>query len=217
MQIAIDGPAGAGKSSVAKEIARKLGFVYIDTGAMYRTLTFKALKNNIDFEMEEKLEKMAKDTVITFSKGQKEQLIYCDGEEVTELIRTPVVSRNVSKIAQIKGVREQLVFLQRDLAKEFDVVMDGRDIGTVVLPEADLKVYLTASLEVRTQRRMKELEEKGFKIDFDTLFNELKERDYLDINREFAPLKPADDAIHIDTTNMNFDQVVYGVIGLIER
>ena len=168
IQIAIDGPAGAGKSTVAKKLADMLGFVYIDTGAMYRAITYKALCQGISLDDAEALTNTAEDTDIQFVRTEEgRQLIFCDGREVTEEIRSPVVSENVSRLAQFSSVREVLVRKQQELANNQDVVMDGRDIGTVVLPRAECKIYLTASLEERTARRYRELQIKGYSENYE--------------------------------------------------
>lgn len=213
--IAIDGPAGAGKSTVAKLVAQRLGLLYIDTGAMYRAITLKALRRGVK-EDPGALSLLAKDTRIQLVPGIKQQVMM-DGEDVTEEVRKPEVCCNVSLVAQVPGVREVLVEQQRLMAKENGVVMDGRDIGTVVLPKATHKFFLTASPEERALRRAKELSQKGYTIDIKTLTDEIRERDYIDSNREIAPLVPAEDALIIDSTGMEISQVVDMIIEIINK
>ncbi len=205
--IAIDGPAGAGKSTVAKALAKKLGYLYIDTGAMYRALTLKALENNIDISDEEALKKLAQTTNIKLTPGE-EQKVYLDEMDVTEAIRMPEVTKNVSQVAQYAGVREKLVLCQRKLAEKNLVVMDGRDIGTNVLPNAKYKFYLSASIHERAKRRYEELKQKGYEVDFDKLMLEIENRDRQDSSRKIAPLVQAPDAIFIDTTNLTPEEVI---------
>ncbi|MGI6226054.1 MAG: (d)CMP kinase [Peptococcales bacterium] len=210
IQIAIDGPAGAGKSTVAKILAQQLKFIYIDTGAMYRALTYKILEEEIDITNKSLLIKITQNTIITFENGQgiNNQRIYCNQKDVTELIRTPHVNQYVSKIASIPEIRSIMVDMQRKLSLTTNVIMDGRDIGTVVLPQAKYKFFLTASLQERAKRRCKEFNEKGFEISYQTVLNDIQKRDMLDMTREIAPLKPAKDAIFIDTSNLTLNEVV---------
>jgi cytidylate kinase len=216
IQIAIDGPAGAGKSTVAKKLADLLGFVYIDTGAMYRAITYKALRQGISLDNAEALTITAEDTAIQFVRTKEgRQLIFCDGREVTEEIRSPDVSENVSKIAQFSSVREVLVRKQQELASNQDVVMDGRDIGTVVLPQAECKIYLTASLEERTARRYRELLLKGYTEEYAKIRENLAQRDEMDKNRKAGPLKIAEDAVIIDTTDLTQEEVLQKILGLL--
>lgn len=217
VQIAIDGPAGAGKSSVAKILANKLGFIYIDTGAMYRALTYKALKNNIKFNQKQALINLAGNTAIDFKNEQNStsQRIFCDGQDISEMIRSPEVSQNVSLIAAIPEIRDYMVKLQQELGSKNNVIMDGRDIGTIVLPNAKYKFFLTASLEERANRRALELNEKGYQVDYNEVYNEISRRDKLDSERDVAPLKPAEDAIIIDTSNLNIEEVVNKILSLV--
>ena len=208
IQIAIDGPAGAGKSTVAKKLAKELGYCYIDTGAMYRALTFKALKKKFDINNENSLRELIKKTHIEIKNVCSENQIYVDKKNATYEIRQPEVSNNVSMVAKCKAVRDYMLKLQRDMAKNGGVVMDGRDIGTVVLPDAEVKFFLTASLEARAKRRFLELEQKGFNVDLDTVAQEIALRDEIDQQREFAPLIQGVDAILIDTSYKNIDEVV---------
>ncbi|MCK8816913.1 (d)CMP kinase [Natroniella sulfidigena] len=206
--IAIDGPAGAGKSTVAKLVAKRLGYIYIDTGAMYRALTLKALQEDIDLQSEVDLAELAQSTEIKFVKEGLEDRVVIDGVDKTEEIRANKVSNYVSIVAKVAAVREELVRIQRGLAQAGGVVMDGRDIGTVVLPQADLKIFLNATVEERTKRRYQELQQKEENVDFEQLKEEIIRRDELDRNRDIAPLKKADDAIEIDTTNFEVEEVV---------
>lgn len=207
--IAIDGPAGAGKSTVAKLVAQELNYVYIDTGAMYRALTWKAIKEKIALDDEEALNRLAQDTEIAFEKkpGTKNQIVLCDGEDITLAIRSPEVSQAVSQVARVPAVREILVGQQRRLAETGNVVMDGRDIGSNVLPDAPFKFFLTASLETRARRRYKELISKGYQTSLKQLQREIAERDAMDSQRETAPLIKAHDAVQIDTGSFSPRQV----------
>ncbi|CEN86886.1 cytidylate kinase [[Clostridium] sordellii] len=210
--IAVDGPAGAGKSTIAKIVADKLNINYIDTGAMYRAITYKVLTNNIDINDENAIVEIAKNSDIDF----KDNNIYLDGKILKEEIRTPQVSHNVSNIAQIKDVRHLMVDVQRDIGNKSSVILDGRDIGSYVFPNADYKFYLVASPEERGERRYKELIKKGYETTLDEVINDVIRRDEIDSNREFAPLVKAKDAIEIDTTGKNIDNVVESVISKIK-
>lgn len=214
--IAIDGPAGAGKSTVARMVAQKLGLLYIDTGAMYRAITLKALREGIQPENTEALTELAGRTRLELIPGIKQQVLM-DGEDVTEQVRYPEVCLNVSKVAQVPGVRKILVEQQRRIAAENGVVMDGRDIGTVVLPRAKYKFFLTASPEERARRRASELSAKGYTIDIEKLTREIQERDFIDSNRAVAPLVPAADAIFIDSSSIGIEKVVYMMIDLVGK
>lgn len=210
--IAVDGPAGAGKSTIAKIVADKLNINYIDTGAMYRAITYKVLTNNIDINDEKAIVEVAKNSDIDF----KDNNIYLDGKILKEEIRTPQVSHNVSNIAQIKDVRHLMVDVQRDIGNKSSVILDGRDIGSYVFPNADYKFYLVASPEERGERRYKELIKKGYETTLGEVINDVIRRDEIDSNREFAPLVKAKDAIEIDTTGKNIDNVVESVISKIK-
>ncbi len=216
-QIALDGPAGAGKSTIAKKVAEQLQFVYIDTGAMYRTLALACIKNNIDIADEGKVSETAEaaDLDIKYIDGVQHMML--EGEDVSTQIRTEQVSKAASDTSKYKRVRTRLVKLQQELAERYNVVMDGRDIGTVVLPHADLKVFMTASVEVRALRRFKEYEEKGIACDLQAIKEDIAQRDYNDSHRANSPLKKADDAIELDTTNMGIEQVTAEVIRLFEE
>ncbi|MDI6606077.1 MAG: (d)CMP kinase [Candidatus Omnitrophota bacterium] len=209
MIIAIDGPAGSGKSTVAKIIAKKLGFLYIDTGAMYRALTLKALEDKIDIKDTAGLIKMSGSAQIQLRNKENGSLeVFLDGKDVSAEIRQPQITRFVSDIARIKEVRQVMLGLQRGLGKAGDAVLDGRDIGTVVFPGADKKFYLDAAFGERVKRRHKELLAVDGKITFAEVEADLNNRDKIDSTREFAPLKKAEDAIYIDTTDMTIEEVV---------
>ena len=214
--IAIDVPAGAGKSTVAKLVAQTLNLIYIDTGAMYRAITLKALREKLDLQDQMSLTQLAKETTIQLVAGLQQRVLL-DGEDVTEEIRSPEVTGQVSTVAQIAGVREVMVKRQRQMAEESGVVMDGRDIGTVVLPNAGAKFFLTASAEERARRRAKELVAKGYTIDIEKLTKEIQERDYMDSNRSVSPLVPAEDAITIDSSGVTIEEMVTAIIALIEK
>lgn len=211
IKIAIDGPAGAGKSTVARSLSKRLGFIYIDTGAMYRALTYKLLEDNIDLNKKPIVIDIAKKCDIKFFQNK----ILLNKMDVTEEIRTPSVSRNVSIIAKIPEVREIMVKLQRSIADVDNVVMDGRDITTVVLPDAQYKFYITATSEVRAKRRYDELKLKGIDVSFEETLNEIKLRDKTDIERKVSPLTISDDSIVIDTTFMTVKQVVDKIYDII--
>ncbi|MFW5889230.1 MAG: (d)CMP kinase [Bacillota bacterium] len=201
--LAIDGPAGAGKSTIAKLLAKKLNYTYIDTGAMYRATTYKALSLEVDLSSPDSFD-FLNDTDFVFKNGE----LYMDNVNMTELNRTKEVSENVSLVASHIPVRNKLVKLQQEIAKDNNVVMDGRDIGTVVLKDADLKVFLTATVKVRARRRYEELKALGRDISLEDIEDKLKKRDLYDSSREYNPLKKADDAIEIDTSDKNIYQVV---------
>ena len=201
ISIALDGPAGAGKSTIAKAVAKKLSFIYVDTGALYRAIGFYAIKNKISSE-NEIISSLKKIKVDLKFENNLQKVFLCD-EDISEEIRTPEVSMMASKISAIPAVREFLFDLQQDLAKKNNVIMDGRDIGTVILPEANVKIFLTASSEKRAERRYKELIEKGLQVDYDDILKDIIKRDYDDSNRKIAPLKAAADAIFVDTSAYN--------------
>ena len=214
INIAIDGPAGAGKSTVAKRIAEIMHLTYVDTGAMYRALGLKAVRNGIDPGDAEAVAPILTDTTVTFIKINGEQHVVLDGEDVNELIRTEEISHAASVISTLPEVRQKLVDLQREIARSTDTVMDGRDIGTVVLPNTPYKFYVTASAEVRAKRRFVEYQKKGILGDmtYEDVLNEVKARDERDMNREFSPLRPAENAVIIDTSEMSIDEAVDAVI-----
>ncbi|MBC1515851.1 (d)CMP kinase [Listeria immobilis] len=214
--IAIDGPAAAGKSTVAKIVAKKLRFVYIDTGAMYRAVTYMAYKNKMDYKNEKAIAELLAKTVIRFEPGEVQQ-VFINEENVTEVIRSLEVTNHVSIVAAHPTVREVLQERQQGFAKEGGIVMDGRDIGTAVLPNAELKIFLLASVEERAERRFKENAAKGFAGDLNQLKKEIEERDHLDYTREHSPLKKAEDAVEVDTTSMSIDDVANKILFLAEQ
>jgi len=217
INIAIDGPASSGKSTVAKILANDLGYIYTDTGAMYRSITYLALKHHISFSDEKKLTELIERYPISFQSTTKGQLVICDGEDITDKIREVAVTNNVSEVSAFSKVRKKLVQQQQEIAKFGGVVMDGRDIGTVVLPEAEVKIFLVASATERAKRRFKENLGKGIQEDFDVLKKEIEQRDYLDSNRQDSPLKQAEDAILIDTTGMTISEVVTAIKKVIDQ
>jgi CMP/dCMP kinase len=216
--IAIDGPAGAGKSTVARLLAQELGFLYIDTGAMYRALALKTIESGIDVKDADKIIEMAATTNIDLVNNPGGSIkVFLDGRDISQEIREPRVTRVVSDVAKIKGVREILVKLQRRLGEQKDSVLDGRDIGTVVFPEADKKFYVDAQFEERVARRHKELIGLGKAVTLEEVKADLHNRDTIDSTREYAPLKKADDAIYIDTTKMTIDEEVKALLKWINR
>lgn len=217
MNIAIDGPAGAGKSTIAKEIAKKLGFIYLDTGAMYRAMAVCALNNGIDPNDEKAVIPLLGSTNIEVKYLNGEQRVFVNGNDVSEEIRRHEISRAASDISRIPAVRLKLVELQREIAAKNDVVLDGRDITSYVLPNAEFKFFLTAAQEERAKRRCLQLEEKGTKTDFDTILRDIIERDYNDSHRAFAPLTKTEDSILIDSTFLTKDEVVAKLISIIEE
>lgn len=212
LQIAIDGPAAAGKSTAAKIVAARLSYIYIDTGAMYRAITYKALEQNIDVEDGKKLGELLHGTTITLEQAENGQMVLLDGLDVTEAIRTDVVTNNVSAVARHSEIRRDMTARQQQLAAKGGVVMDGRDIGTSVLPEADVKIFLLAGVEERAKRRHAENLKKGFSSDLENLKREIAARDKMDMERAESPLQKAEGAIEIDTTFMTVDQVVDAIL-----
>ncbi len=215
MQIAIDGPASAGKSTIAKLVAKKLGYIYCDTGAMYRTVTYMALKDQLSLDDETTILQHLSQLQIRFAPGEPEQRVFMNDEDVTLAIREPDVTNNVSQVAALPGVRTELVERQRDIAAKHDIVMDGRDIGTTVLPHAALKIFMVASVSERANRRYKENVQKGIKTPLATLEAEIAERDRKDSQRKVSPLRQAADAIRIDTTSMTIEEVVAKILALV--
>ena len=213
MQIAIDGPAGAGKSTIAKLVAEKLGITYLDTGAMYRAVTLAVKRKGGNFNDQAAMIKIAEGCEISFS----DQQVFLNGEDVTDAIRTPDVSKHTSDVAPVAEIRDILVEEQRRIAKGTSVIMDGRDIGSVVLPDADYKFYLDADASVRAKRRHKELSEKGNNQTLEEIKRDIIQRDYNDMNRQSGPLIKADDAVVIDSTSMGIDEVVETIISYIDR
>jgi len=215
--IAIDGPSGAGKSTVARSLARRLGYLYIDTGAMYRAVALKVKEKSIDPEDESALYQLASSLSLTFVTERKETHVLCDGEDVTESIRLPEMSRLASDISKKKRVREASVQKQREMGRGGGVVLEGRDIGTVVFPDADVKFYLDAEIEVRGRRRFNELAQKGIKVDFKETFEGVMQRDHNDMHRVYSPLKKADDAVLIDSTHRSVEEVVEEMVRIIDE
>lgn len=213
--VAIDGPAGAGKSSVAKAAAKELGFIYVDTGALYRTIGLYLLEHGIDPKDAASVESVLPDIRVELAYADEGQKMFLCGENVTDRIRTPEVSMATSACSAIPAVRAFLLELQRDLARRNDVLMDGRDIGTVVLPDAQLKVFLTASPEERARRRVKQLQEAGQPADFETILADIQARDYQDSHRAAAPLKQAEDAVLLDTSGISFEESVAKLVDLV--
>ena len=212
--IAIDGPAGAGKSTVARALAQKLQLIYVDTGAMYRVLALYCHDSGIDIKDTAEVIKNVYKPSIRLENSDKGQQIFLDGEDVTDLIRTNDIGNDASVVSTYPEVRKRLVEMQQEIAAHHDVVMDGRDIGTVVMPDAYLKIFLTADPRERAKRRVGELAAKGIEADIDEVEKEIKERDSRDANREVSPLRQADDAVLVDTTDMNVDEVVETIIGI---
>lgn len=216
MKIAIDGPAGAGKSTIAKRLADRLGFLYIDTGAMYRAITWKAIRKGLNLEDQESLYRLAQTTDIHFEFNSGMQNIICDGENVTEQIRSPLVSSTVSLVAAVPMVRKVMVALQQKMAECFSVVMDGRDIGECVLPDADYKFFVTAGVETRAERRAQELAAKGYPADLHSIVADIIKRDQRDSNREVGALKVLPESIVIDTSYLNIDEVMNMIFSIIK-
>lgn len=206
--VALDGPSGAGKSTVATMLATKLNIIHFDTGEMYRALGLKLIRLNIGFEDEEKIYKILDNSVIEVKFSKTGQEIYLDGENVSELIHEHSVSQAAASVSVFKNVRQKMASVQREIAKQHDMVIDGRDIGTFVLPDATFKFYLTAAVEERARRRYEELNLRGQKIDYNVVYEDIKKRDFKDMTREVAPLKQADDAVLIDSTYIEIEEVV---------
>ena len=216
--IALDGPAGAGKSSIAKRAAKALDYIYVDTGALYRTIGLAATRKGVEPKPSTEVEKLLSEITVDLTFNDKgEQIVLLDGEDVSGLIRTPEASMMASKISAVPSVRVYLLDLQRNMAKSHNVIMDGRDIGTVVLPDAKVKIFLTASPEARAQRRYKELCEKGMDVKYEDILNHVITRDYNDSHRETAPLKPAEGCVMVDTTELDFEQSVEKIISVIKE
>ena len=211
--VAIDGPAGSGKSTIAKIIAKKFGFTYLDTGAMYRMVTLYILQKGISASEKEKIVESLNEIVLDI----QENRFFLNGKDVSEEIRTPEVTGSVSPVSAIREVREKLVDLQREISLGKKVILDGRDIGTVVFPNAELKVFLVASAEERAKRRLKEFSEKGIEINYEEVLKGIVERDHIDSTREESPLKKAEDAIELDTSSLNIEEVVGEISTLVEK
>lgn len=212
MHIAIDGPAGSGKSTVAKILADKLNLTYIDTGAMYRAITLKIIWNKINLYDPKGIQKLIENTNISIRNNR----VFLDNKDVSNKLRTPEVNKLVSQVSKIKKIRQHMVKLQKEMARDNNVIMDGRDIATRVLPDADFKFFLTASLEERAKRRAKDLKEAGYVYDFEQIKEEIKARDKMDIERRESPLRKAKDAVLIDTTNKSIQEVVDEILSYIK-
>ena len=217
LQIAIDGPASAGKSTVAKLVAKKLGYVYCDTGAMYRATTYAAKKNHVAYDDDQGLKEMLEKTEIRFVPAEPEQKVFVNETEVTKTIRLPEIANNVSTVSAQKSVRADLTERQRMIAEQGGIVMDGRDIGTTVLPNAEVKIFLVASVHERAVRRFKENVENGIDTPLDVLEKEIEERDYKDSHRKISPLTQAKDAVLVDTTSLSIEEVVAKIMEIIEK
>jgi cytidylate kinase len=217
MKVAIDGPSGSGKSTISKLVAKRLNFIYIDTGALYRTIAYGAQKNSISWDNALKLGKYAEIAKINFKQEEGVNKVFLNGEDVTSEIRTPKISMGASKVSAYSEVRNALIEIQRSLGNSNNSVLEGRDIGTVIFPDADIKIFLTASNEVRAERRYKELKEKNVDVTFDIVLDELIQRDMQDTSRQTAPLKKASDAIEIDCSTMTIEEVVSQIINLISE
>ena len=216
--IAIDGPAGAGKSSIAKALSKRLGYIYIDTGAMYRAVALFFVENNVSDGTDSRIESLLEKLEISIKYEDGAQKVILNGEDVTDKLRLEEIGKLASKFSAIGSVREKLVALQRKLAQKENVVMDGRDIGTVVLPNADLKIYLSASSKVRAKRRYLELLEKGYTdLDINEIEDEIIKRDEADMNREISPLKQADDAYYLDSSDMTLEEVVSKILSMVKE
>lgn len=216
--IAIDGPAGAGKSSIAKALSKRLGYIYIDTGAMYRAVALFFVENNVSDGTDSRIESLLEKLEISIKYEDGAQKVILNGEDVTGKLRLEEIGKLASKFSAIGSVREKLVALQRKLAQKENVVMDGRDIGTVVLPNADLKIYLSASSKVRAERRYLELLEKGHTdLDINEIEDEIIKRDEADMNRKISPLKQADDAYYLDSSDMTLEEVVSKILSMVKE
>jgi len=216
LTIAIDGPSGAGKSTVARALSKRLGYLYIDTGAMYRSVALRAKEKGISLENEFALGQLASSLHITFITEGEQTHIFCDGEEMTEAIRTPEISRLASSISRQKGVREALVRMQREIGKDGGVILEGRDIGTVVFPDADIKFYLDAETGERAKRRYDEMLQKGVSVDLKETHEALVQRDHSDMHRNHSPLKKANDAVFIDSTHRSAAEIVEEMVRVVK-
>ena len=214
--VAIDGPAGAGKSTIAKAAAKELGFIYVDTGALYRAIAYNAVNKGV-IDDTQKIIDMLTDTNVELKYVDGVQAVYLNGDDVSAYIRTPEISMGASKVSAIPQVREFLLNLQRDIAQKNNVIMDGRDIATVVLPNADVKIFLFASPECRAQRRYKELIEKGEDVTLEDVLADVNQRDYQDSHREIAPLKPSEDSVMADTSKLTLEESIQLIINIIKE
>ncbi|SDC39663.1 cytidylate kinase [Paenibacillus sp. UNCCL117] len=212
--IAIDGPAGAGKSTIARLVAGALGFVYVDTGAMYRAVTWRILEEGLQPDQTDEMISLTQQTDIRLAPGQNGQAVFVDGREVTGMIRSPEVTGNVSRISAIAGIRAVLTRKQKEMAAGLGIVMDGRDIGSHVLPDAEVKVFLTASVRIRAERRLKEIRDSQPGVTLEQLMSDIAQRDRMDEQREASPLVKAPDAVLIDTSDLSIDEVVHRILEL---
>lgn len=218
ISVAIDGTSGAGKSSVADEVCKRLNFLHLNTGELYRAIAYKAKNCNIDYNDENELSKMITKTKIDIKFIDGKQIVYLDGENISNKLHNPEMSKGASLVSQFKDIRESIKELQRSFAKQFDIVIEGRDIGTEILPNATHKIFLTASPESRAERRVKQLIEDGQEnINYNEILDSIKKRDYTDSHRQISPLKQAEDAIYIDSSNLTFDEVVNKILDIIKR
>jgi cytidylate kinase len=217
INIAIDGPAGAGKSTVSRAVAKELGFIYVDTGALYRAVGLNALRLGVDTKDAEAVANTLRTVQVKLAFVGDEQRVFLNEEDVSEEIRKPEASMAASDVSAIKEVRDFLFDLQRDIAAKNDCLMDGRDIGTVVLPDAQIKIFLTASAEERARRRFIELQQKGWKVSYESVLDEMKQRDFNDSNREIAPLKPAEDSIIVSTDGLNLEEGIAKVLQIVRE
>ena len=215
--IAIDGPAGAGKSTIARAVAKELNYIYVDTGALYRTVGLKCSREGVDTDLKCDIEEILKDTNVDIAFVGDEQHVFLNGEDVSDKIRTPEASMMASAVSAVPVVRAFLLDLQRKMARENNVIMDGRDIGTVILPNAQVKIFLTASPEERARRRFVELTEKGMETTFEEVLSDMKVRDYNDSHREIAPLKPAEDSTIVDTTGLTLEESKAAILEVVKN
>lgn len=215
--VAIDGPAGSGKGTITKLVGKKLGLINIDTGAMYRCATLDCLNKNILPEELEKIEKVLEEIDIRFERDNEKELVFLNGKNVTEEIRSTIVNSNVAKFAAVKIIRDKMTPLQREMGKTANIIMEGRDIGTVVFPDADVKIFLDCSIEERANRRFKQNQEKGISCTYEEVLESIKERHKLETEREVAPFVQAEDAIYVDSTKLTIEEVVEKIIKIIEE
>ena len=215
--VAIDGPAGSGKGTITKLVGKKMGLINIDTGAMYRCATLDCLNKNILPEELEKIEKVLEEIDIKFERNNEKELVFLNGKDVTEEIRSTIVNSNVAKYAAVKIIRDKMTPLQREMGKQSNIIMEGRDIGTVVFPDADVKIFLDCSIEERANRRFKQNQEKGIVCTYEEVLESIKERHKLETEREVAPFVQAEDAIYVDSTKLTIDEVVEKIVKIIEE
>ena len=215
--VAIDGPAGSGKGTITKLVGKKMGLVNVDTGAMYRCVALECLNKNILPEELEKIEKVLEVIDIKFERDNEKELVFLNGNDVTEEIRSTIVNSNVAKYAAVKIIRDKMTPLQREMGKQANIIMEGRDIGTVVFPDANVKIFLDCSIEERANRRFKQNQEKGIKCTYEEILESIKERHRLETEREVAPFVQAEDAIYVDSTKLTIEEVVEKIVGIIEN